>query len=261
MGEVEQEQEQEKTMGIWEHVGELRNRLFKAAIGFAVTTAIGFAFSDYLVKLLALPIGGIQAMTSIEVTENVNIFMRVSLLAGFILALPWILWQIIGFILPGLLPHEKRWLMIALPTASLLFISGVAFGFFVMMPAALQFLTSFMGIKTQVRPNNYFDFITSLMFWIGVSFETPLLVYVLAKFRLVSARQLARQWRIAVVVIAVIAAVVTPTPDPFNMSLLMIPLLILYGISILLASIARRGEAQESTSATVKDAKIVKPSS
>jgi sec-independent protein translocase protein TatC len=104
----------------------------------------------------------------------------------------------------------------------------------------VPFLTSFLGITTQVRPNNYFEFVTSLMFWIGVSFEMPLVIMFLAKLKMVKASQLARGWRYAVVAIAIVAAVVTPTVDPVNMSLVMLPLLGLYVISIGLAAIAGR---------------------
>ncbi len=229
-----------KEMSIWGHIGELRNRLFYALISLVVTTLLSFAFADKLVNLLAVPIGGTQSLISIEVTENVSTFMRVSLLSGFILAMPFILYQLLAFIMPGLMPRERRWLFVSIPLATLFFAIGVAFAYLVMLPAALPFLISFMGIKTTPRLINYFNFVTNLLFWIGVSFETPLLVFVAAKLHFVSAGQLARGWRIAVVVIAVLAAVVTPTPDPVNMGLLMLPLFVLYLLSILFAWFARR---------------------
>jgi sec-independent protein translocase protein TatC len=97
-------------------------------------------------------------------------------------------------------------------------------------------------VKTTPRLSNYIDFVTNMMFWIGVSFELPLVVFILAKIKIVNAKMLAQQWRIAAVIIAVVAAVVTPTPDPVNMSLMMAPLLVLYVLSIFFAFIARRGE-------------------
>jgi sec-independent protein translocase protein TatC len=231
-------------MDIWGHIGELRNRLFKALLALVLTTTISFAIADQLVDLLALPIGGKAALVSIEVTENISIFMKVSLLSGFILAFPIILYQLLAFILPGLLPNEKRWVLFSLPFATGMFVVGVLFAFYVMLPAALPFLTNFMGIKTMPRPNNYFDFVTNLLFWIGISFETPLFMFILARFKVITAEQLAKQWRIAVVIIAIAAAVITPTPDPINMSLLMAPLLALYGLSIILAKIARPKEKE-----------------
>lgn len=228
-------------MGIWDHLKELRNRLFYAVIGLVVAVLLSFAFADELIRLLARPIGGLDYLVSIEVTENISVFMRVSLLAGFIIALPFILWQILGFVMPGLMPSERRWIIISIPLASLFFIGGVAFAYYVMLPAALPFLVSILGVRTTPRLSNYFGFVLNLMFWIGLSFELPLIVFVLAKLNMVTPRTLWKQWRIAVVIIALIAAIATPTPDPVNMSILMVPLFALYLLSILFAAVAQRG--------------------
>jgi len=227
-------------MSLWEHLEELRGRLLRGLMALGLTTAASFAFGERLIDLLARPIGGVDKLVSIEVTENIGVFMRVSLLAGFILALPYLLYQVVAFVLPGLTPRERRGLFIAIPAASTLFIAGVLFAYLAMLPAALPFLISFIGIRTTPRLANYYAFVTNLLFWIGVAFETPLVVFVLAKLRLVTPGLLARHWRIAVIVIAVLAAVITPTPDPVNMTLLMLPLLALYGLSVLLAFAAVR---------------------
>ncbi|WP_049784849.1 MULTISPECIES: twin-arginine translocase subunit TatC [Anaerolinea] len=229
----------DKEMAIWDHINELRSRLLKALFSLIVTTLLSFMFSQYAIEILARPIGGIKNVVSIEVTENVGVFMRVSLLSGFILALPYILYQIFAFIVPGLLPHEKRILFTVIPIASILFISGVAFSYFVMLPAAIPFLVSFLGVQSFIRLSNYINFVTNLMFWIGVSFETPLIVFVLAKFKIVNSRMLLAQWRYAIVIIAVIAAMITPTVDPVNMGLLMAPLFALYLLSVFFARFAQ----------------------
>jgi sec-independent protein translocase protein TatC len=229
---------------IWEHVNELRKRLFKALIGLIVATLISFTVAPMFIDILARPIGGTEFLISIEVTENISTFMRVSLLSGFIIALPIIFYQIWAFISPGLYENEKHWLMLAIPFATLLFISGVVFAYFVMLPAALPFLISFMGITTTPRLINYFTFVTNLLFWVGVCFEAPLIVFILAKMGFVTARSLLKGWRIAIVVIAVVAAVVTPTGDPVNMGLMMLPLTVLYLLSVLFAVFARRGKSE-----------------
>lgn len=221
-----------------EHLNELRQRLLRGLMAMVIAIFICFAFAERLIEILARPIGGIERLISIEVTENVSVFMRVSLLGGFILAFPYLLYEALAYIRPALEDHEWRGLLLAIPFATILFLSGVLFAYFVMLPAALPFLISFIGIPTTPRLSNYFSFVTGLLFWIGVSFETPLAVYLLARFRLVTAGLLAKQWRVAVVVIAVLAAFVTPTPDPVNMGLLMIPLLVLYVLSIGMAKIA-----------------------
>jgi sec-independent protein translocase protein TatC len=223
------------------HLDELRVRIFKAFFALIVTTGISFTFSQQVIEFLATPVGGIGKLVSIELTENISSFMKVSLLGGFVLAMPVIVYQLLAFILPGLKRNERAWFLIVVPFATLLFAGGVAFTWFVMLPTAIPFLTSFMGITTQVRPNNYFDFITQMMFWIGICFEMPLVVMFLAKLKMVTARQLISGWRYAIVAIAVVAAVVTPTVDPISMGLVMAPLLGLYLISIILAAIVNRG--------------------
>ena len=163
------------------------------------------------------------------------------ILGGILLGMPVLLYQVMRFVLPGLKKNEVTWLLIMVPFATLLFVAGVAFTWYVMLPSAIPFLTNFLGITTQVRPQNYFDFITRLMFWIGLCFELPLVVMFLAKLKMVSARQLMAGWRYALVGMAVLAAAVTPTVDPVNMGLVMAPLAALYIISIILAAIVRRG--------------------
>jgi sec-independent protein translocase protein TatC len=231
----------ETSMPLLLHLEELRQRMFKAFGALILTTAISFAFAGQLINYFAEPIGGSKGLVSIEVTENIAIFMRVALLGGVILAMPVITYQALSFILPGLKRQERTWLILGVIAASLLFLGGVSFAWFVMIPAAVPFLVNFLGITTHVRPMNYFDFITTLMFWIGICFEMPLVVMLLAKLKFVTARQLAQGWRYAVVGIAVVAALVTPTVDPINMSLVMLPLIGLYLISILLAAVAGGG--------------------
>jgi len=228
------------TMSLWEHINELRKRLFWALIAFIVACVATFNLAPTFINILAVPVGGIDKLLSIEVTENLGVFMRVSLLSGFILSLPVLLYELMAFISPGLTDTERRWTLIFIPFATVMFIVGVAFTFFVMLPAAIPFLIDFLGIKTTPRLSNYIEFVTSLMFWVGVSFEMPIVVFLLAKLKLVSARMLARSWRYAIVIIAIAAAVITPTSDPINMMLLMAPLFGLYFLSIAMAAIARR---------------------
>jgi len=231
---------QDGSMPLLQHLEELRLRIITAFAALAATTAFSFMFASRLINLLAEPVGGIKALVSIEITENAAVFMRVSLLSGVILAMPVMVYQAMRFVLPGLTERERRWLRLGVPSASLLFVAGVGFTWYVMLPAAVPFLTRFLGITTQVRPQNYIAFATTLMFWIGLSFEMPLVVLFLARLKLVTAAQLARQWRFAVVAIAVAAAVITPTVDPVNMGIVMLPLAVLYGISIGLAAFAGR---------------------
>lgn len=229
----------EKMMSIWDHLDELRARLLKILLGLVATTLVSLLAANQLMVLLAAPIGGLENLQSIEVTENVSVFMRTSLLAGFILALPFTLYQLMAFVSPGLESKERRWIFLSIPFATLLFAGGVLFAYFIMLPAAVPFLVSFMGVETVPRLSNYMQFTLNIIFWIGVCFEIPLAVFILAKLKLVTARQMIKQWRIAIIASAVLAAVISPTIDPVNMLLLMAPLLGLYLLSILLAALAR----------------------
>lgn len=231
---------EEKTMSLWEHINELRKRLFVGLIAFIVACVATFNLAPRFINILATPVGGIDKLLSIEVTENLGVFMRVSLLSGFILSLPILLYELMAFVAPGLTDQEKRWVYIFIPFATIMFVAGVAFTYFIMLPAAIPFLTNFLGIKTTPRLSNYVTFVTSLMFWVGVSFEMPIVMFLLAKLHIVSAGMLARGWRYAIVLIAVAAAVITPTADPINMMILMVPLIGIYILSILMAAIARR---------------------
>jgi len=232
---------EEHTLTLLEHIEELRRRLLRAALALAAGALASAVFAQDILEWMARPIpGGLQELEAIEVTENMGVFMQATLLGGVTLAMPAILYQLWKFVAPGLQPNERRYVYLLVPLATALFVSGVAFTYFVMLPAAIPFLVGFVNIPTRLRPSNYFSFVTNLMFWVGVSFETPLLIFFLAKVRVVNYRMLIRNWRVAIIIIAVMAAVVTPTPDPVNMALVMAPLILLYGLSILLAWIAYR---------------------
>jgi len=230
----------ETSQPLLQHLNELRQRIFKAFIAVVITTALCFAFAQDLIDYLATPLGGRDALVSIEITENVAIFMRVAMLGGIVLGMPFIVYQVMRFLLPGLKKREKLLLLFGVPFATILFASGVAFTWFVMIPTAVPFLVNFLDIRTQVRPINYFQFITSLMFWIGLFFEMPLVVMFLSRLGIITSKQLAQGWRYAIVAMAVVAAGITPTVDPVNMGLVMLPLMALYVISIILAALAGR---------------------
>ncbi len=229
-----------ETQSVLEHIEELRRRLLRALLALAVATVASFFLTPTILAWLARPIGGLENLEAIEVTENLGVFMQASLLSGVAIAMPVIVYQIWRFVAPGLLPHEKRYVYWLAPFATLLFLAGAAFAYYVMLPAAIPALLGFAPIPTRPRPANYISFVTSLMFWVGVSFEMPLLIFFLARIRLVTPRMLLRHWRLAVFLIAALAAVVTPTGDPVNMALVMAPLTVLYLLSILLARIAYR---------------------
>ncbi|MDY6847405.1 MAG: twin-arginine translocase subunit TatC [Chloroflexota bacterium] len=232
--------EQSRDLTIWEHLTELRKRLLYSVAALVVGVIIGLIFGDQLLEWVARPIGGLDNLLSIQVTENFSVYFRVTMLAGFIIALPFILIQVMLFVSPGLTVKERKWVLWAIPIATLLFLGGAVFAYFVMLPTALPFLVEFPGPNVLPKWKDYVNFVTSLIFWIGLSFETPLVIYLLAKLGIIDAKGLAKHWRIAIIIIAVIAAVATPTPDPINMAILMAPLFGLYILGILLAALAKK---------------------
>jgi sec-independent protein translocase protein TatC len=235
------------------HLNALRKHLFRAVLAIIITTGLSFLFVHQILAFLATPMaGGINKLVAIDPTENIGTVMRVTLLSGFTLALPYIVFEIWMFIAPALRVSSRIKGLIAIPAALILFVGGMSFAFFIMLPAALPFLFNFMGLTTQPRPSSYYNFVTNIMFWIGVTFEFPLVIYLLASLGFIKAKMLASQWRIAIVIIAVVAAAVTPTVDPVNMGLVMVPMIVLYFISIGLAYIAERNRAPQEKEALEK---------
>lgn len=230
---------------LWDHIEVLRKHLLRSLLALALTVSISFIFTQPLIDYLALPIGGLEELKAIEVTESISVYMKVALLSGVVLALPYIAFEFWLFAAPGLRPRSRSFGLIAIPMATLLFVGGMAFAYYIMMPAALPFLLNFMGIQAELRPASYYNFVTGVMFWIGVAFEFPLVIYALTSIGFVKPKVLAEQWRLAIILIALLAAAITPTVDPVNMALVMGPMIVLYFISIGLSRIAYRGRIRQ----------------
>ena len=217
---------------LWDHVESLRMHLFRMILGLAVGVGISFYFTIPLMNYLSAPVGGLPKLQAIQVTEEIGVFMRVALTSGIALMLPYLAFEIWLFAAPGLTAREKKNTLFGIPIAAVLFLSGMAFTFYVLLPSALPFLGGFTEISQNWTAGEYFGFITGLMIWIGIFFEFPLVIYILTSVGLVKPAILLKQWRLAIVIIAVIAAAVTPTVDPVNMGLVMLPMSLLYFISI-----------------------------
>ncbi len=229
-----------------EHLGELRRRVTLCVAAIIIGSAVAFYFFDEIIKLLLAPAeqayGKPIELVYTEVTELLSTAVKVSLLGGFILAIPFILYQAIMFVAPGLTGRERRVLFAALPAAFLAFVAGVAFCYYVLTPPALKFLLTFgSDIATPlIKVSNIVGLMVRLLFWMGVAFETPLVLFLLAQLGLVTAKGLGRFRRYWVVVAFVLAAMITPTVDPVNQALVAFPLLALYEIGVLLARLAGR---------------------
>ena len=225
---------------ILEHLNELRIRLTWVVASLVVGTVISFAFTRPVLEFLVAPYGNlIQALSP---TEPIETYFKVALVCGAILAMPMILYQIWLFVSPALEVKEKRFVYFFIPGAFVLFLTGLTFAWYVLVPAAIAFLANFMPtiFNAEWTAREYIGFTTTFLLWIGVSFEMPLVIYLIARAGIVGPRTLREQWRIAIVSIAVIAAAVTPSIDPVTMLLTMLPLTLLYGLSILLAIIGER---------------------
>lgn len=229
---------EENRMTLMEHLIELRTRLMWVVGALLLGTLLSMIFVTPLLEIIIKPLTELGAKpTAIGPTDTITVFFKVSFAMGAVFAMPVIIYQIIRFVAPGLYPHEKRNLILILPGIMVLFAIGAAFAYFMLVPAAVGFLQAFLGelITQDWTIDRYIEFVTRIVFWIGVAFEMPLVVAFLARTGILSGKALLNFWRQALVIIAIIAAAITPTVDPVNMTLVMAPLIVLYAISVGLA--------------------------
>ncbi len=226
-------------MQILEQLEDVRRHLLRSLVALAITVGISVYFTNSLIAALAVPVGGLDKLYATRLTDSIGVFMTVALISGIALALPYIAFEMWLFIAPGLMPRSRQLGLLAIPLALVFFLGGAAFAYFVMLPAAVPFLRDFLPINQIPTAVEYISLVSSLIFWVGAAFEFPLIIYALSAMGLVQPGLLVKQWRIAVVLIAVLAAVITPTVDPVNMALVMAPMTVLYFLSILFSYIAR----------------------
>lgn len=230
------------------HLTELRRRLTYAAISVLVTTAVAFVFHEQVLILLMEPAqqfvnipGGKPIYT--ELTEFISVAAKTSLLVGLFISLPFVLYQIVMFVAPGLSPKERRYLYVLMPASLLAFIAGAAFGYRVLFPPMVNFLLNFgSDVATPlISIRSYVNLMLTLLFWMGLIFEIPVVIFFLAKIGLVTPEALARNRRYAIVAAFILGAVITPTFDPINQALVAGPIIVLYEASVWLAKFAARG--------------------
>jgi sec-independent protein translocase protein TatC len=226
-------------MTIFEHLDELRKRITKIVLALAVTTALSLAFTTKIMEWLLVPSGGIKPVF-LKPTEMFITYMQVGLITGVALAMPVIIYQLMRFLAPGLEPAEKKYLYTLVPAATVFFVGGVSFAYFFMLPFALTYLLTFGSdlVAPTWAIGEYISFVTTLLLWVGVAFETPLVIFFLAKLKIVNTKKLSSYRRFAYVGAFIAAAIITPTPDPFNQSLVAIPIILLYELGIILSRFA-----------------------
>ena len=230
------------------HLTELRQRLIKSAIAVVVATAISFIFANQIFEILIWPAGDID-LIYIEMTEMIGTYMRVSLVSGIIVAMPYLAYQFFMFVSPALSRKEKRYVYLILPWVTLMFAGGVVFSYFILVPPAIKFLIGFGSeIATpQIKIGNYISVVTRLLLAIGLVFEMPVVTSFLARLGIITSKWLASRRKTAIIVAFILAAIITPTFDPVNQSLVAAPLVILYEMSIWLAKLFQRRKPQTAT--------------
>ncbi len=227
---------EESKLSILDHLQELRQRLIKSVIAVAVASIIAFIFYEWIFYILKLPTEGLN-LIYIEMTEMLGTIMKVCLIAGIILAMPYLVYHGIMFVSPALTPKEKKYVYFILPWIALMFTGGVVFSYFVLIPPATKFLVSFgSGIASpEIRVGNYISVVARLLLAIGIVFEMPVITTFLARVGVLKPKWLSDHRKTAIIFAFILAAIITPTFDPINQSLVAIPLIILYEMSIWLA--------------------------
>jgi len=238
----------DKKFTVLSHLLELRTRLIKCVIAIAITSVIAFIFYEWIFYILKLPAENIN-LIYIEMTEMIGTIMKVCLAAGVMLAMPYLVYHGIMFVSPALTSREKKYVYLILPWVAFMFLGGVAFGYFVLVPPATRFLMSFgADIATpEIRVGNYIAVITRLLLAIGFVFEMPVITTFLARLGALKPKWLADRRRTAIIVAFILAAIITPTFDPINQSLVAIPLVVLYEMSIWLAKLVYKKKPAEVT--------------
>ena len=237
----------EKELTLNQHLSELRSRLTWCAIVVSVATAVAFIFHQDILRVLMQPARGFVSVpyekpVYTSLTEFIGIAMKASLLVGVFASTPFLLWQLVRFVSPGLKRQEKRYLYSLMPISLGGFACGAAFGYYVLFPPAVTFLINFgSGVATPlIRIGSYVNLMVSLLFWMGLMFEIPVVLFFLSKVGVVTPKFLSRNRRWAVVLAFVLGALITPTFDPINQVFVALPIILLYELGVILVKIGVR---------------------
>jgi sec-independent protein translocase protein TatC len=222
-------------MSLMEHLDELRKRIVRSAIYLAVGFIAAWAFHDKFVSFIQAPLNRIgKSLVFTHPMDPLNLDLQVSLVAGAILASPFVLYQVWMFIAPGLYQKERRFVIPFMLATVGLFLTGAAFGYFYVLPGALQILIVGFGhnFTPMVTIEEYTGFFLSIILGLGISFEMPIVIFFLALFGIVSPQFLWKNIRYAILAVFIVAAVICPSPDPWTMCIYAVPMLVLYLVGI-----------------------------
>lgn len=232
-------------MTLIEHLLELRNRVIVCAIALVFGALLSFIFWQTILGWLIAParqqIPDFK-LNSFSPIDRITAIFKIGVYGGVIIASPVIIYETLAYIVPGLTPKERRMIAPGLLGVVVFLLMGMAFAYWVILPNSLGFLLTLGQNEIQNVPGiqQYMDFVTRIVFWVGIAFEMPVAIGLAARLGLVRARQLLFFWRYAVVIVFIIAAIITPTPDPFNQALVGGPLLLLYFVGVLFAWIVQK---------------------
>ena len=232
-------------MTFFEHLTELRKRIINSLLAIAVGAFIGVGISKYVIEYFTKPM--LKALAEFHLEQKLiytnptgylNLIITLGLYIGLVIASPVVLHQIWLFVAPALYKHEQKAVVGFLTSTVFLFLAGIAFGYFVMLPYVLRFLISFQGpVQPLISINEYFDLTLMVLLGLGIVFELPILIFFLSLFGIVTPAFLWKNFRYAILIISIIAAVVTPTPDAMTMLIFMAPMVLLYFIGIAVSAV------------------------
>jgi sec-independent protein translocase protein TatC len=246
---------QEMTLG--EHLEELRQRLVKMCYAFVPAMLIGLLMANRMLQYMATQANAEEGQFQVlNPTGSFTVFVKIAVYIGVAIAFPLIFYQLFAFVAPGMTRKEKRYVLKSLPFVTILFFGGVAFAVFVAVPRAFDFLSNFQSdvFKWDLVAEEVINFYLTLMLGMGLAFEIPAVMFMLARLGIVNSTKQRNFWRIAFVLILVAAAVITPTPDPVNMGIVAAPLVILYGLGLILAKRADAMRHKDDNTAAVAKA-------
>jgi sec-independent protein translocase protein TatC len=236
----------EKKSTILGHFTELRRRLIRSVIAVAITTIVCFIFYQQIYEILTASVPPDVELQAIEVTETLGVTMRIALIGGIILAVPYLTYEVVMFIAPALTRREKKYVYLVLPWVALMFAIGVAFGYYVMVPRMTEFLLTWGSEMAVIQPRlgDFIHFVTQMLLISGLVFEMPVLTTFLARIGVLKSSWMARRRKGAIIGCFILAAIITPTIDPLNQCVVAAPLIILYELSIWLAKLVERKKAR-----------------
>jgi sec-independent protein translocase protein TatC len=239
------------TMSLGDHLEELRRRVIYALAGLAVGTGVCLAFGRWILQFLLMPYNRLvpdRPLSFLGIPDAFVIYMKVSLVAGLIVASPWVFYHLWMFVSAGLYRHERRYVKIAVPFSASLFVAGALFFFFIVAPVTLRYLlkfSQFVGGQQAWTFDRYVSFMTLLMLVFGLAFQTPLAIFIVQRVGLVSIAALGRARKYVLLLMFIIAAFATP-PDVFSQVVLALPLYLLYELGILLCRVVPgRGQSEK----------------